>query len=297
MRKQAACLIAALVGVGTACSSGGDDTSAEPGTATTTEAPTAEAPTTTSDTSTTTDAPTTTEPPTTDAPTTTEPPTTTAAAETTVAEPSTDAEPARAALLTIEDFPEGWTEQPSDDGDDEEDQEIEARIDECVGLTPDAASKTLDDLDVRTPEFTSPDGSLSVEQKAALVADEATAVQIMAELGGERVPGCLVEAFVAVFDGVMADPDQTDFPPGTELGDVSSELVETALPPDVASAQWVTITLVNGDDSITLEIETWYQRYGRAISQLQFQSVGTAFPEAGIDSLTDAVDLLLRSVG
>ena len=113
----------------------------------------------------------------------------------------------------------------------------------------------------------------------------------------EAVPACLAEAFQWMFDTTMADPDQTDFPPGTELIDVATEIVGTNLPSDVAAAHRVAITIANGDEQLTLYVETWYQRFGRALSQVQFQGVGTPFPQHGVHALTEPVDILLRAIG
>jgi hypothetical protein len=228
---------------------------------------------------------TTTDAPPTDAPTPTE---TTA---TTVAPTGDDL--ARLALLTIDSFPEGWTEQPQDSAEDEEDAEIDARVDECVGLGPDPVSRTLDDRDVEGPRFDSPDGALTVEQSVVVVDDGAMADQVMAEVGNERVPGCLQQVFTEFFAEVMADPEQTDFPPGTELDEVIVTPTDTGGLDAVA--QQASITLSSGDDSLTLFIDTWYQRNGNVLSRIEFQSVGQPFPAEGVAALTEAVDILIRA--
>lgn len=211
-----------------------------------------------------------------DQPDTTEPP-----LETLPLDPITLAE---TALLTAADFPPGWTATPQEpDGD--EDDELDARVDECIGLGPDAVTPTLDDLDAESPEFESSDGSFDVEHSVVVLPDEATALRAMAEIGDEDAPGCFVSVFDSFFAERMADPDQTDFPPGTELGEIVIEPLGVTPPPDITVAVRYLIPLSIGDDTLTLVIESWYVRQGRALARVQFRSVGQIFPFDGVEAL------------
>lgn len=203
---------------------------------------------------------------------------------------------AETALLTLDDFPEGWTATPQGP-DSEENDELDARVDDCLGLGPDSVTRQIDDLDVESPEFESPDGSLGVEHSVVVVADEATALQAMAEVTDPDVPGCLVKIFGEFFEEQMADPDQDDFPPGTELGEIYAQPLEIGAEPDVAGATRFVIPITDGDVTLTLVFETWYVRQGRALAQVEFRSVDDIFPIDGVESLIGTVAARLEPIG
>lgn len=208
----------------------------------------------------------------------------------------TDDELAELALLTLDYFPEGWTAQPAEP-DSEDDRVYEDRFLECVGLGQDAASAHLDERDTDSPEFDSPDETLSVDQSVVLAADEATAIQIMAEIAAERGPACYEQGFADLFAETMADADQTDFPPGTELVSVTVDPLELDVESDLATAARAAIEIAVADDSVVIIFDNWTVRQGRALSQLQFQSIGGPFPQDGVAALVDAAVTLLARVG
>lgn len=213
--------------------------------------------------------------------------------------PSEDADPdalAARALLTLDNFPDGWTATPNeDDGDD--DGGMDQEIEDCIGLPEDAPSKDLDDRDVESPQFDSADESLTVEQSVVIVEDEATAIQIMAELSNPAAPGCIATVFGEFFAQAVADPTQTDFPPGTELGEVVAEAIPVDADPSIVNGIYFEVPISLGDDELVLAFQTWHVRQGRALSQVQFQSIGKPFPSDGISSVLDAVAELLATVG
>jgi hypothetical protein len=168
---------------------------------------------------------------------------------------------------------------------------------ECVGLGQDAASAHLDEFDTDSPEFDSPDESLSVDQSVVLATDEATAIQIMAETAVESGPTCYEQGFTDLFIETMADPDQTEFPPGTELTSVTVDPIELDVESDLATAARATIEIAIEDESVVIVFETWFVRQGRAVSQLQFQSIGEPFPQDGVVALVDTAVALLARVG
>lgn len=213
--------------------------------------------------------------------------------------PRDDADPtalAGRALLTIADFPEGWVAIPPD-GDDADGGELDRRVDDCVGLAPDAVSRSLDDVDVEAPGFELAEAGLGVEQGVVIADDIGSAIQIMTELGDAAVPGCFVEVFTAYFDEVMADPAQTDFPAGTEIGELVAEEIEVGAERDDTVAFRYAVPLRNDGDEVTVLFETWYVRSGRAVSRVLFQSIVEPFPEDGVASLMGIVSERLTLIG
>jgi ribosomal protein L12E/L44/L45/RPP1/RPP2 len=239
-----------------ACGSDSNDTGtgAGPDTTETTVAETT--PETTPDT-----APDTTEP-TVDDTTTTEAPAQDVAADTTAAE---------AALLTLADFPEGWTEAPSDGVTD-----VEDRLAECIGVD----SLTSADASAASADFSSPDGNLVVTQSIGVTPTEQDARLVLAGLTNPDVPECLAAAYNelgAAALGAVAE--------GATLGEATASRLAVGAAGDATQAIRVEIPAADGASTIT--VDHVVSRSGRSISALTFVGRIEATAVETIDSITE----------
>lgn len=267
----------------------------EPTTPPTTQAPATTAPEPT--TPPTTAAPEPTTPPTTEAPEPTVPPTTAALDPDVDPEVAADIELARTALLTLDDFPPGWYETPNDPEDDLSDNEkFDAMIDECLG---DAAfdDDFLDERKVESGDFGTDEYLAEADQDVILAPTEADAIAAITAVGNEAAPDCFLLATQTMFDEILADPDQTDFPPGTSIGTVEVDFLDYGLAPDEGVVLFVYIPAEFGGEQVDLFLENWYMRSGRALSQMTFTGTNGTFPQEGIDELTGTVYELLAQIG
>lgn len=282
------------VGSLTACSS--SPTTSSESTASTDPAPaTTAAPTTVvaepSPTTTPSSAPATTAPPVTTAPPTTQP-------DDVDPDLSADLEAGRSALLTIDDFPDGWEETVDPDDDPEQDELFESMMDECIGEAAFLDDGALEERQVDTGDF-APAGSSSpnVTQNAVVAADLDTALAAMAEVTNAAVPACYDSVTTAMFADMLADPDQTDFPPGTVIGEITVESVPYELPTDELMRYFVSVPVTAGDESVVVFLDVVFLRQGRALSQLTFTGTNERFPQDDVDALVDVAATRLASIG
>ena len=319
---RAFAIVAAGSVTGVACSSADSSSSASTSSASATSAPTtapasttsaASTPTSTAEATGTTDAtsgtPVTTPPvteqaattsPTTDPPGTTadtEPARTTAttAPDLTEAELA-DMELARTALITLDDFPDGWTEDPDDPDDESPDTAtFEAEFDECLGRDDDRVGDDLEDLVVSTGDFHPIDQNApSVSHEVVLAPDEATAVAAMTEVVIDGAEPCLADVIQRFYVATFADdPDLA----GIAVGEVVVTRTETERPDDVAVGVSMEIPLTLDGQDIDQFLEILYLRQGRALSELSFSSFGEPFSRDGYTILSDDVVIALAAIG
>lgn len=295
MNRGAVGLVALLVVA--ACSSGddvGSPTSTEAG------APTSVvAPPTTADTPSTTTA---TAPPTT-GPTATVPASTTA----TSASPGDDRplgeaelaerDLAGTALLTVDDFPDGWVESPtSGDDDDPTADRFEEEFDACLGRDPDQRlGEELDRIAAQTGDFHPPDDdSVNVSHEVALAGDEATATARMADVDVSGSEACVADVLLDFYVTLAeTEPDLA----GIDIGEIVVTRTELEFEPDQRVGVLIEIPLSVDGQSVSQFLEFVYQRDGRALSELTFSSFGQPFARDGYTALTARVADLLAAVG
>ena len=97
-----------------------------------------------------------------------------------------DTAAAEGALLTLADFPDGWTEAPS-----EASTDVEDRLAECIGVD----SLTSADASAGSSEFASPDGNLVVVESVGVNATERDARFVLAGITDPQVPECVAAAY------------------------------------------------------------------------------------------------------
>lgn len=300
MRARTSFALVMLVAAGAACS-GGDDaseaptapaaTTGGPTTVAATEPPTPPAPTTAPPTT----APPTTQPATTASPTTA--PATTAPATTMPTDPL--AAIAAGALLTVDDLPQGWTEQ-TPEGDDEGDDEASAIVAACADV--DALLVDDDVLGTSRVEvgFASPDESLEFEQSAGFAADEAAAAAAAAAVGDPDIPGCYAQAVTQFFEDALASTDPADtVPPGMEIGEVTSsvgDLSGFALQADDASWFHIQYPLMLQGQTFEQHADFVFLRNGAALSRLMLTGFGATFPADGVQAIVELADARLAAI-
>lgn len=297
MRPRWLLAVVTTLGLAVAACSGGDDQSSDttapttvPATASTTAAPaTTAAPTT---------APPTTELATT-APATTAPATTAPAITVTATTAPDDprAAIAASALLTVDDFSEGWTAvPPGDDAAAEDDDEGIVFVADCAGVELALLSDdVLGTTRATSPTFTTTDDTFAVDHSAGFAADEATAIAAAAAVADPDVPGCYGDGIVEFFtrSATATDPADT-LPPGMEIGEVTTslgDLTPFALQADDAIWFHVGYPLTIQGQTFEQHADFVFLRNGDALSRLMLTGFGETFPPddiAGIVQLADA---------
>lgn len=298
----------ALVLVATACSSGGDsasttDSPPESGAAATTKpsgtpATTTPATTTPATTTPVTTAPaatlTTTDP--TVASTTAVPPATTETPDLSAAELA-DQELARTALITLDSFPTGWTEEPDVDDESSIDVEFEDQFDACLGRDDDdeRVGDDLERLAVSTGDFQpAGDEATSVAHEVVMAPDVDTAITAMSEVSVDGAETCVSDVVQRFYTKTFSeDPDLV----GITIGEVTVTRTERERPADVATGVLLEIPLGLEGQTVSQYLEVLYQRQGRALSELSFTSLGSPFSRDGYTILSDEAAIGLATIG
>lgn len=200
------------------------------------------------------------------------------------------------ALVTLDDFPNGWIEAPlEDDADDPLTTRFEERIDTCLGLAgDDPVGDRLDRITASSGAFR-PEGSSSpsVEHEVVLAPDVDTAIERMERIDLTGAEGCVGDVVAEFFRTAVAQDPTVDI----EVGEVIVTVDDRDTPPDLSTGFRLEIPLTADGDAATQFVELLYQRQGRALSELTFLSFGEPFSRDGYVALSDTVAISLVLVG
>jgi hypothetical protein len=185
-----------------------------------------------------------------------------------------DTAAAEAGVLTIGDFPEGWTETPADAA-----SEIDARVAECVGGESAGAVAS-------TGDFSSPDGSLVVSENVNVLATERDARLVISSITNPEVPECIAAAYAelgaaALSAGAVAE--------GTEIGEVTATRLTVGAAGDSTQAIRVTLPVADGQ----LTVDQVLVRSGRSLATISFEARVEPTPVETIDGITSAAAAVL----
>jgi hypothetical protein len=185
---------------------------------------------------------------------------------------------AEAALLTLADLPEGWTDTPSA-GDAASD--LDALLAECVGVD----SVTSSDASAASGTFASTDNSLVVTQRVGVQATEQDARLVIASLTNPDVPGCVAAAYTelgaaALSVGAVAD--------GAEIGEVTASRLAVGAAGDATQAIRVVIPVTSSDTASQLTVDHVFARSGRSLATLTLEARADATAVETIDEVTAA---------
>jgi hypothetical protein len=190
-----------------------------------------------------------------------------------------DTAAAEAALLTVADLPEGWTEAPHE-GDA---SALDARLAECVGVDGDRI--TAADATAQGALFASPEGALSLTQDIGVFATERDARTVVAFTAEPGVPTCFAEAYgelaVDVFAATLAE--------GAELGAPTATRLQVGSVGDATQAVRVVVPVTGDPAVVEITIDHVVVRGGRALAGLTFENRAEATPVETIDAVTAAV--------
>ena len=186
-----------------------------------------------------------------------------------------DTAAAQGALLTLADFPEGWSEASAADG---AGTEIDGRLAECVGVDGSEAVAA-------TADFSSPDGSIVAAQSVDVQATERDARLVIAQLTNPEVPECVAAAYAelgaaALSAGAIAE--------GATIGEVTTTRLAVGAAGDATQAIRVVIPVTSGEATAQVTVDQVFVRSGRSLATISFESSLEATPVETIDAITTA---------
>jgi hypothetical protein len=205
--------------------------------------------------------------------------------------PSTEADPAdlaiaEAALLTLDDMPQNWTELPLDDGDDDEADSPAVEVARqdfaaCFGVEADGEDDPfgIGGARAKSGEFT--DRRDFTIKNDVGITDEEQASLVIERYSDPSVPACVVPAMVAVVQaGLAEDPELAAF----EVGEVTVEQLELTSWGDGTIGYRTAVPVSGPEGSFVLYTDQIVVRVGRGLTSLQFQSPNSPFEVVEVDS-------------
>jgi hypothetical protein len=192
-------------------------------------------------------------------------------ASTSVADGAAPSAPAlESAVVQESDLPRGWTAEPYEDDSDDEDQDQQAALLECVGAR-DTSSEEVDE--VHSPDFTTDTGS-TISSSATTYRSQDAIDDDVAALTGPAVSGCFTEAF-----GQLADSQ--DLPAGTTVGDAQFTVApgSAAGPTNIVAIGSGTIPMTVSGRQISLYIDVVFMTGRLTQAQVGFIGIGAPVPD------------------
>ena len=174
-----------------------------------------------------------------------------------------DSAAAEAALLTLSDFPAGWSEVP--DEEDDSNQELLEQVYECLG--PDAVELINSETEAQTGSFTDPVDESTVDEIVALAPTEESAEAYMAGGSADGVAECLTTAYREGVAELLADAEEMQ---GAELGEITVGALNVGEIGEDSFAYRITVPISVQGVNVDLFADFVAVRVGRSAAGLNF---------------------------
>jgi hypothetical protein len=181
-----------------------------------------------------------------------------------------DTAAAAAALITLAELPDGWTETPNEAG-----TEVADLLADCIGVD----SLSAADARAASGIFANPDSNLTLTEIVGVNATEQDARFVLAGLTNPDVPTCLAAAYTELGAGALGAGAIAD---GETIGAATASRLAVGAAGDATQAIRVEVPV--GDRVIT--VDHVVARSGRSIAALTFEGRAEATTVETIDAIT-----------
>jgi hypothetical protein len=205
--------------------------------------------------------------------TTEQPPETTVPVQDVVA----DSAAAQTALLTLEDFPVGWSEVPRED--DDSNEALLERVYECLG--PEAAGLFKSEAKVESGNFTNTDDAERINHSVVLAPTEDIAAAYIISGSSDGVTECLTTVYREEL-GKLAEENEDSSP--AEMGEVTVGQLNVGQIGDDRFAYRITVPFSANGFTLNVVADFVAIRVGRSTAGLNFQST---FEPTSIDRIVE----------
>ena len=179
---------------------------------------------------------------------------------------------ASAAVLTISDFPAGWSTS-KDSSDDSESSGFQDQLAECLGAPDGLMNKDGAAAHEESPDFDAADGNTSVSETLSIDRTE-RAEQIFTILHQPNLTDCMSDAMGDYMKKVLADSDDADLQ-SAKLGDVEVGQLSAGHYGDDTVALRATLPFEVSGLSTSVYFDVLYVRHANAVESMIFQGLGT----------------------
>lgn len=186
------------------------------------------------------------------------------------------------ALLTINDFPSGWSTSKDDpDSNDSSDKKFDTQLADClhapVGLLH---SGGTDSVDADSPDFNSPDGNTTISESIS-IAQSSRVKQLFSVLHQDNAVSCVsttVNAYVKEELAKSNDPDVKQ----AKFGQIEVGQLSTGHYGDDTVGMRATLPIEVQNLTLHVYLDLLFLRHANAAAFLTFESEGT--PVAATDT-------------
>jgi hypothetical protein len=201
---------------------------------------------------------------------------------------------ANAALLTLDDLPDGWTSNPADTRNDG-DEEVQAALADCVGVDASIfADEGPDKAKAQSDDFISPDSGAAGEFSEEVDVESADrAADDFEVVTSDKLTGCLETVFGNFLKEKFAEDPRTK---DAEIGDVAAERSDIPSYGDESIGIQITVPFSVSGTEARAVIDMVFIRVGNAVAQLQFNNTFKPFDAATAATITEkAVEKLSQA--
>jgi hypothetical protein len=190
---------------------------------------------------------------------------------------------ASAAVLSISDFPAGWSTS-KDESDDDDATAFQEQLADCLGASPDLIRGDRAAAHEDSPDFDSPDGNTTISETLSVDRME-RADQIFAVLHQSNLTDCMTEALGPYMEKAFADSDDPNLQTAN-LGDVEVGQLSAGRYGDDTVAIRATVPVEVGGFSTSVYLDVLYVRHANAVASLTYEGVGTPVDPETTDTFT-----------
>jgi hypothetical protein len=199
------------------------------------------------------------------------------------------------ALLTISDFPTGWSTSKDDsDSNDSSDKKFDKQLADClhapVGLLD---SGGTDSVDADSPDFDSPDGNTTISESIS-IADSSRVNQLFSVLHQDNAVSCVSTTVNAYVKEELAKSDDPDVKQA-KFGDVEVGQLSTGHYGDDTVGMRANLPIQVQGLTLHVYLDLLFVRHANTAAFLTFESEGTPVASADTDKYAQlATDKLSR---
>jgi hypothetical protein len=191
---------------------------------------------------------------------------------------------AQAALLTLADFPSGWSEVPAEDEPDDED--VNRQMAACVGSEGDSLIE-VGGAEASTGDFSDPEENVTISEDVGIAATEDEAAAALTALDEPGVTACFQDVFRGFISDLIENPEtpEDSLPEGASVGEVTFGRLNVAPVGDQVVAYRVTMPISIDSLSIDIYLDIVIARQGRSMANLLFESTFDPYPTEELDRI------------
>lgn len=190
---------------------------------------------------------------------------------------------ARAALLTISDFPSGWSTSKNDSqSNDSSDKKFQQQLADCLHAPPGLLGHDeANSADADSPDFDSPDGDTTISESVS-ISQSHRVEQLFSILEQDNATDCFATTVNAVLKKELAKSNDPNVKQAT-LGTAQVGRLSTGHYGDDTVGMRTTVPVEVKGLTLKVYLDLLFIRHANAVADLDFESEGTPIDPSTTD--------------